>query len=89
MDGGTSPPAHSPSDPLSSFSVQRAAEHGGWLCTPRSVDDLAGLLRQVLTLSPDELGAVGAKGRQRAEGHFSADSFASGVVEVLKSCSRA
>ncbi|MCH9015583.1 MAG: glycosyltransferase family 4 protein [Gemmatimonadetes bacterium] len=61
---------------------------GGWLCEPRNVDALRKLMCEVLTLSPDELGAVGAKGRQRAERHFSADSFASGVAEVLKSCSR-
>lgn len=57
---------------------------GGWLAVPRDVPGLATLLRQVLTLPPEELRAVGAQGRKRAEEHYSARVFAKKVAEVLR-----
>lgn len=57
---------------------------GGWLCEPRNPQVLSELLREVLAKSPEELRAVGAAGRRRAEESFSAGKYAAEVAQVLR-----
>jgi glycosyltransferase involved in cell wall biosynthesis len=57
---------------------------GGWLVEPRHTEALANTMRQALRLAPDELRAIGAAGRIRAEDHFSSRAFAARIAAVLK-----
>jgi glycosyltransferase involved in cell wall biosynthesis len=57
---------------------------GGWLVEPRNVDRLAGALRDVLQRPTDQLHAVGAAGRARAEAYFSSRRFAAGVADAFR-----
>jgi glycosyltransferase involved in cell wall biosynthesis len=56
---------------------------GGWLIEPRRPAVLAETLATVLELPPEDLRAIGLKGRVRAEDRYSARRFAREVAEVL------
>jgi len=56
----------------------------GWLAEPRKPTALAEVLRSALSLSPNDMRAIGAAGRRRAEDHYSWRRFAAGVAGVLK-----
>lgn len=60
----------------------------GWLAEPRKPTELAQILRAVLRLPPDQLRAVGAAGRVRAEDRFSSRSFASRLAAALRDAAR-
>jgi glycosyltransferase involved in cell wall biosynthesis len=70
-------------------SVQRATYNGqrtdvGWLAPPRDAAALAGVLREALELSREQLCSLGEAGRRRAEDHFSARHFAQAVADVIR-----
>jgi glycosyltransferase involved in cell wall biosynthesis len=56
----------------------------GWLAEPRRPKALAEVLRSALSLSPEDMRAIGEAGRRRAEDHYSWRRFAAGVAGVLK-----
>lgn len=56
----------------------------GWLVPPRDVPALVQTMRAALSLQRDQLRAIGAAARRRAEDHFSARQFARKVADVLR-----